>query len=88
MKVEGERWALRRGDWKLITGNLHEKAELYDLASDPHERMNVIELHPDRVVEMQAQIDEWRRVSRSHTDAGGELSDEDRARLQALGYVE
>ncbi len=48
----------------------------------------MIELHPDRVVEMQAQIDEWKRVSRSHAYAGGELSDEDRARLEALGYVE
>jgi arylsulfatase A-like enzyme len=88
LRVGGERWALRLGDWKFITANADEEAELYRLSIDPRERTNVIGYHADRVARMQARIDEWRRAGLRHVISSDELSDEERARLEVLGYVE
>ncbi len=54
---EGNR-AARAGDWKIVA-----KAgggwELYDLASDPVELVNLAAKHPDRVTELAAKWDAW-----------------------------
>ena len=49
------RQAVRKGDWKLVHMNIrgkHPYYELYNLASDPSERHNVIEEYPEVTQEL------------------------------------
>ncbi len=57
---EGEAFAIYEAEWKLID---YQSAppELYHLASDPAERVNLAEQHPDRVVALQAALAAWKR---------------------------
>jgi len=56
------RWCVS-GWWKLCVPHpAHEpKAapELYDLKTDPHEKADLAEEHPDKVRELQALLDQW-----------------------------
>lgn len=86
--AEGEKFGLRRGRWKLIEGPEEGTLELFDLESDPEERTNLAEQEPERTARMRGEIEAWRG---SHTRTDGAdvlLSEEDRARLEALGYAE
>lgn len=53
------RW-VRQGEWKLIL-HLREKkeAEIFNLAEDPRERMNLAGKQPGRVKELRGRIEEW-----------------------------
>jgi arylsulfatase A len=69
------RFAVRRGPWKLIANpplppgaNVRKKKApddpavgLFHLGDDPTERNNLAARHPDRVRELQAALDGWRR---------------------------
>jgi uncharacterized sulfatase len=56
------RWAIRE-NWKLIVPNPSiEKngvVELYDLAADPHEELNLATTHPRVAQELAVTIDQW-----------------------------
>ena len=56
------RWMIE-GDWKLIApDSVNEpqgQAELYNLAQDPHEQVNLAHDERDRVARMQAALDAW-----------------------------
>lgn len=55
------RW-VRQGNWKLILHLADKKDhELFDLASDPHERANVAEKQPERLKALRARVEEWVR---------------------------
>jgi len=71
--------------------------ELYDLASDPLEQVNLVAQHPERAREMRAllvqRLREWTErlasLTRSDPSAPQPLDDPDHLeRLRALGYVE
>ena len=59
--------AIRQGDWKLVV--LHPKAkkgtfenaklELYNLASDPGEKNNIVAKHKDRAARMHQRLVDW-----------------------------
>ena len=52
--IEPFRAAVRQGDWKLIwKAMLPSSVELYDLAVDPHESVNVAAEHPEVVASLQ-----------------------------------
>ncbi len=98
VSVAGEQLGVRLGRWKLIRAPEEGRLELYDLAVDPGESKNVADEHPERVAALGALLDDWSadadRVRetwrRASGDARGEhdLDPEERARLEALGYVE
>jgi arylsulfatase A-like enzyme len=52
--VEPFRVAVRKGDWKLVWRTvLPSKVELFNLAQDPAEKVNLAEQNPQKVVELQ-----------------------------------
>ena len=51
--------ALRDGDWKLVWGASDQRWELYDLASDRSETVNLAAQHPGRTAAMAAQWERW-----------------------------
>ena len=61
------------------------RAELYDLERDPEERSNVAADRLPTAVAMRAALD--RLIAGTSMDAPSAVSDEARARLEALGYV-
>lgn len=78
------RRAVRTGRYKLIVSE-PEEVELYDLAEDPGERVNLAERAPELARELRARLDEVK----PREDSGFELPEEElRERLRALGYVE
>jgi arylsulfatase A-like enzyme len=46
--------AVMQKNWRLVYGN-----ELYDMKSDPGQRLNVAEVYPDRVTKMRALYKDW-----------------------------
>ncbi|MFB9057303.1 arylsulfatase [Mariniflexile ostreae] len=48
------RTALMKANWRLINGE-----ELYDLNTDPEQRTNIAEQHPDKMVELKKEYDAW-----------------------------
>ena len=63
----GQHWAARKGDWKLI-GNPAIAGEkflpkdslfLVNLLQDPGEKKNIAEEHPEKVKELQSQYKKW-----------------------------
>jgi len=53
--------AIRVGEWKLIERFADEKIELYHLAGDPSERIDLASREPDRAQKMRDQLERWRR---------------------------
>ncbi len=86
--------ALRKGPLKGIWNFELEKAELYDLDSDPHEHLDLSPSNPAAIEEMVATAEAWLTTCRSSTDAAAavpeaaDLSEESLDRLRALGYVD
>jgi len=48
------RTALMQANWRLINGT-----ELYDLHTDPEQRNNIAEQHPEKMQELKAAYDDW-----------------------------
>ena len=76
-------FSVRNEQWRYIRA---PQPELYDVNGDPGERHNVVAEKPDVARELDAWI-EARRASGRPLAARGGLSTDERARLQALGYV-
>jgi len=56
--IEMYRGAVRKGDWKLVwRTTLPSKIELFNLAQDPYEKVNLASTNPERVLELQKRID-------------------------------
>lgn len=51
------RTAVRVGDWKMVTRG--EQNELYNLASDPSEKQNVAQSHPEIVKQLSDHMQAW-----------------------------
>jgi len=87
--VEGGMFAVRAGDWKLITAPQDDGHELYNLAQDPLETVNVHEKRPNVVNELEKLLNTWRReFKRSTQRDNAEVLPELREGLEALGYVD
>ncbi len=83
-------YGVRSDDWKLINypGVDGDYWELYDLRSDPMERSDVAAQNPKIVQEMKMAMATWLRGARRTEFHPVELSDEERRKLLALGYLE
>jgi arylsulfatase A-like enzyme len=57
INVEAVRGAIRKGNWKLFKmATLPGKTELYDLSTDPSEKENVADKHPEIVRDLEARL--------------------------------
>jgi tetratricopeptide (TPR) repeat protein len=74
-------FALRESSLKYVDA---PKPELYDLAKDPAERVNVIALHPNEAAAMKARI---AQLTTQRATGAPALSAETRAMLGSLGYT-
>jgi arylsulfatase A-like enzyme len=89
-----EEWfAVRRGDYKLITVPGKRRIELYDVRRDPQEKLDLAASESARVQELLETLDRWqsRTQELSLDPTGGEEADLDpeaRERLRSLGYLD
>ena len=86
----GERYALRTREWKLIS-TLEGEDQLFHLATDPHERVNVVAREPQQAARLRERLG---AVLASAYKAGASVrrdvapvSPRTLERLKALGYV-
>lgn len=63
------------------------KRELFDLEADPGEQTNVVHGHPDVAEKMAKALATWRASLAASDSDEQELTDEERANLEALGYL-
>jgi arylsulfatase A-like enzyme len=52
-------WAVRAGDWKLVTQRNQTKPELFNLAADPAETKDLATTQPAKVAELTKLYDTW-----------------------------
>ena len=81
------------GDWKLILGS-DGKKELYNLGADPVEEKNLAVSEPERLTDLEAQIEHWREglvpydpALRTEQDTPKVDSDMMKEQLKMLGYL-
>jgi choline-sulfatase len=81
--------AVVQGELKLI-GNRKKGYELYDLAADPQERVDVSSARPVEYDTLLSELSTWQASVRARAQAGVvvEPGAEERAQLEALGYIE
>lgn len=81
---------VQRGRWKLRWAS-DGRLRLHDLEADPGETTDVAAAHPEVVDALLLVVDERRRLSRAGRDVSHdpapELSEAERGRLRALGYL-
>jgi len=87
-RVSGEKFGIRRGPWKYVEGEEGGPGELFNLEDDPAERVNLLESSRDVADGLSLEIRAWREAHGRGAQEIPPLSDEDRERLKALGYVE
>jgi arylsulfatase A-like enzyme len=80
--------SLRVGDWKLIEGLLKPRTlELYNLADDPGEQVDLLESRPDMAQKLRLHLDEMMADLPEAATVTTPLTDEERRKLRSLGYV-
>ena len=93
-KSRRSRHALITADYKLIYDFAGGQAELYDLTADPLETRNLAPAQPERVARLQRRLaaiveQNTRLGKRFRAGTASELlSDDERAALRAMGYLE
>jgi arylsulfatase A-like enzyme len=91
-------WAVYDEGWKALFPTSGAPPRLYHLAADPAESENVADRRPGELARLRGHLDAlqaWSAAARARLAAGaddggagaGELTDEERERLRALGYL-
>lgn len=86
------RYGVRTPRWKLIlsVAGSDRLVELYDLRADPGEQENIADRHPQVVERLERELRRWRAdLQTVESDAApARLDEEERKRLEALGYLD
>lgn len=83
--VSEELLGIRTEEWKYLIHGDHE--ELYHLASDPAETLDVASDNPEVTRELRERLEAWSAAHPQHHADVGMINDELRATLEALGYL-
>lgn len=94
--VDKLRYAVRSDRMKLIVDLEKARRELYDLAADPKERVNLIAHRPEATAQLETRLKNLLRANRAlrahlvGTGKEGEdlLTAQERERLRSLGYLD
>ena len=78
----------RRDGWKSAFDRQRDRVVLLDLRGDPHEQRDLASTRPDVVAAHRARLDALTRELAARGDFRAALSPDERARLEALGYLE
>jgi arylsulfatase A-like enzyme len=87
-RVQGQLFGVRQGTYKWIEGTADGTRELFDLANDPHETLNLAAREPERAAALSKEIAAFRIAHARSTSGDGTVAPEDRERLRALGYAD
>ena len=93
--VRNKRWSYVRNPNRYEPKSVPEEGryevaerELYDLTTDPGERINVADQHPDVVDEMERRLDAWQYgLTRMRPKTAPQLDPERLEELRRLGYL-
>lgn len=78
-----------RGHKAIVDLTDGEKWQLYDLSSDPGERLDLAEIRVELLQELKEEVRRWRENTRTATEAESLVLDaEQTEQLRALGYLE
>jgi arylsulfatase A-like enzyme len=88
IRVKGEMFGIRRGNWKYIIADELGTRELFDLKLDAGELRNVLFDYPDITARLASELEQWKRTHSRALPVQDDLSDEDIERLRSLGYVQ
>ncbi len=92
-----ESFAMLVGGWKLIHNTRRPPGvpeyELYDVTRDPLNQTDLAPAHPERIRDLAARLEEWRKKALSDREESGKndtenLSPEELERLRSLGYIQ
>ncbi len=78
-------WSLRSGNWKLHDWR---GEKLFDLGSDPKERMNLATKYPERVAALRRMAETSLRSRETPNDSPAQPSDATIEQLRELGYIQ
>jgi arylsulfatase A-like enzyme len=78
----------RRDGWKSAFDRSRDRVVLFDLAHDPTEQHDLSAARPDVVEAHRRRVDELTRELAASGERRAAISAEERARLEALGYLE
>jgi arylsulfatase len=79
--------AIVEGDYKLILDRESGRVRLFDLAADPKERTDLSLREPERTARLRGLIERWPGAAPRTATPDVDLSEEERERLRALGYL-
>ena len=85
-KVKDIYRVVRAGRYKLIYDRLTGREELYDLALDPYEQVNIIEDKPEIAETLRQKLREWMVTERGNP-ATVKISEKQKNEIRALGYL-
>lgn len=85
--VNGPKLAIRLGAWKYVEAPDEGTRQLFDVASDPHERVDRAAAEPARVDELAKRLAAWRAATPLGEAMLPALPSEEEQRLRALGYT-
>jgi len=86
--LNGEKFGIRVGKYKYIVGKDENTTELFDLSMDPHELSNLYDALPEKAAELETRLEKWKKENTRQSTEQNIISDEDRKRLETLGYVD
>ena len=88
LPVKGDKYGVRQGSWKYVEAPQEGTRELYELSSDPGERMNLLSRQRQRARELAGQLEAWREQQTGLAlGPGQQASEEELEKLRSLGYV-
>lgn len=87
MSELGEKKALIQGKWKFIYDLFLQTEELYDLESDPRERLNLVDEETKIRWELKNKLFSILKAAGKSIPSSSRLSGELREKLRSLGYV-
>ncbi len=88
LRAGGAMYSITTGRYKYIHYASQNEELLFDIASDPEEKINLIEREPKVLEKHRAMALELLKNLDRHSAEAGELTEELAAQLRALGYVQ